>query len=544
MTYIGTTPNYGTLHSQTITTANGSTATFTLDQYVADADSIIVTIGNVVQEPVTAYTASGNSITFTENVPNGDTIVIRYLGRQIDVPTSYTQSTRYKYVATNNQTTFSGADANSLTLSYTTGNIDCYLNGVHLDESDFTATNGTSVVLGSGATTSDELVIVAWKTVQISNALDKTAGGTVTGATTFNGVDVNGTELILDADGDTSITADTDDKIHFKVGGSDKATLDGTGTVSTVFHIGSSTPHSFHSSYNEAYLAVGKTLMMQSTDNSGVYVAEIGANWHNNGSRVRNNASGYVYRQDIDTYNGWNTFMNGTNNSAAAGTAVTWHNALALNLQSGQMVAETNLNSLAQYFRNTHSSSPYGAYFQFTNASPDNTDNYFIRCIDGGGTTRATIYSDGDLYNHDGTYTQISDERIKTNITDAKSQWDDLKAIRFVNYEKKDDVAVYGEGKKKELGVVAQELEKVCPSLVKEYDPDASQIRQTPEFGTLYEDGDTIPENKKVGDVKEVKSKVKGIKQSILYMKAVKALQEAMARIETLEAKVKTLEEA
>ena len=64
------------------------------------------------------------------------------------------------------------------------------------------------------------------------------------------------------------------------------------------------------------------------------------------------------------------------------------------------------------------------------------------------------------------------------------------------------------------------------------------------EFGTLYEDGDTIPKGKQIGDVKEIKSKVKSIGYSVLYMKAVKALQEAMTRIETLEAKVKTLEEA
>ncbi len=36
---------------------------------------------------------------------------------------------------------------------------------------------------------------------------------------------MNGNELILDVDGDTSITADTDDQIDFKVGGADKASL-------------------------------------------------------------------------------------------------------------------------------------------------------------------------------------------------------------------------------------------------------------------------------------------------------------------------------
>lgn len=40
-------------------------------------------------------------------------------------------------------------------------------------------------------------------------------------------LDLNGLELILDADADTSITADTDDQIDFKVGGSDELQLTG-----------------------------------------------------------------------------------------------------------------------------------------------------------------------------------------------------------------------------------------------------------------------------------------------------------------------------
>ena len=72
----------------------------------------------------------------------------------------------------------------------------------------------------------------------------------------------------------------------------------------------------------------------------------------------------------------------------------------------------------------------------------------------------------------------------------------------------------------------------------------SSDILSSSEFGTLYEDGDTIPDGKAIGDIKEVKEKVLGIKYSILYMKAIKALQEAMAKIETLETKVKALEDA
>ena len=65
------------------------------------------------------------------------------------------------------------------------------------------------------------------------------------------------------------------------------------------------------------------------------------------------------------------------------------------------------------------------------------------------------------------------------------------------------------------------------------------------EFGTLYEDGDTIPEDKNIGDIKTTTGeKVKKVSYSVLYMKAIKALQEAMAKIETLETKVKALEDA
>ena len=44
-------------------------------------------------------------------------------------------------------------------------------------------------------------------------------------------IDLNGNEMILDADGDTSITADTDDQIDFKVGGSDRLIIDSSGNL-------------------------------------------------------------------------------------------------------------------------------------------------------------------------------------------------------------------------------------------------------------------------------------------------------------------------
>ena len=48
-------------------------------------------------------------------------------------------------------------------------------------------------------------------------------------AVTQNLNDINGTEFILDTDGDTSFTADTDDEVDIKVGGSDISTIKSTG---------------------------------------------------------------------------------------------------------------------------------------------------------------------------------------------------------------------------------------------------------------------------------------------------------------------------
>ena len=54
---------------------------------------------------------------------------------------------------------------------------------------------------------------------------DLAGSPTITAATIATSLDMNGTELILDADADTSITADTDDQIDIKIGGNDELKL-------------------------------------------------------------------------------------------------------------------------------------------------------------------------------------------------------------------------------------------------------------------------------------------------------------------------------
>lgn len=76
----------------------------------------------------------------------------------------------YEYVATAAQTTFSGPDANTLTLSYIPGGIVVLLNGVALRPGDdYTATTGTSVVLATGAAVNDEVLILAFASFTVAN---------------------------------------------------------------------------------------------------------------------------------------------------------------------------------------------------------------------------------------------------------------------------------------------------------------------------------------------------------------------------------------
>lgn len=76
----------------------------------------------------------------------------------------------YEFVATAGQTTFSGADANALTLSYIAGGLIVSLNGVVLKPGDdYTATNGTSIVLTSAAALNDELNVYAFSSFNVAN---------------------------------------------------------------------------------------------------------------------------------------------------------------------------------------------------------------------------------------------------------------------------------------------------------------------------------------------------------------------------------------
>ena len=87
---------------------------------------------------------------------------------------------RFIYQATAGQTSFSGSDANSLTLSYPDSEyVDVFQNGILLKPAtDYTSTSGTSVVLVTGASANDVVEIVVYDTFSIANSYTKSESDT------------------------------------------------------------------------------------------------------------------------------------------------------------------------------------------------------------------------------------------------------------------------------------------------------------------------------------------------------------------------------
>ena len=118
-----------------------------------------------------------------------------------------TTRTEFVFTATDGQTTFS-TDDSSTALAYTVGKVDVFLNGIRLAPADFTATNGTSVVLASGANTSDVLFVVTYGTFQVADL-----GTALSSALDLGSQKLTGSAIELDCSGDITLDAGGADTI-------------------------------------------------------------------------------------------------------------------------------------------------------------------------------------------------------------------------------------------------------------------------------------------------------------------------------------------
>jgi hypothetical protein len=164
------------------------------------------------------------------------------------------------------------------------------------------------------------------------------------------------------------------------------------------------------------------------------------------------------------------------------------------------------------YFVNTKASGDTrGLRVSYSAASPNNTADWFLFCEDST-AQRASIRSNGGLANYQSNNADLSDARTKKDIAPAASMWGKVAALEIVAYkyndQTHDDV---------NLGVIAQQVEAVEPVWV---------------------------DNDGFGETPEGEEPLKTVYTKDITFAAIKALQEAMARIEKLEAEMAALKGA
>jgi hypothetical protein len=207
--------------------------------------------------------------------------------------------------------------------------------------------------------------------------------------------------------------------------------------------------------------------------------------------------------------------------NAAAGTspnAITFTQAMTLDASGNLLVGRTSVagaerlcvekdqaaNEIAR-FRATHATDPYGLAIQYT-ANISTAGNDFAAYYVNTSTIRFGFRSNGGMANYQANNVNLSDSRTKTDIKPLASYWNKIKALELVTFKYNDQ-----SHSDDNIGLIAQQVESVAPEFV---DVDG--------FGKTPEDG--VP--------------LKTIYTTDLYHASIKALQEAMARIEVLEAKL------
>lgn len=168
------------------TSFNGSTVTFPLTSngvavLPANAQSLIISLGGVVQEPGTDYTVNTTNITFT-TAPEA---ALSFSGISLGpaVPITYAND-GVIYI----RNTYTGAGTTgpfSFPEGYAIGYLDVYRNGVRLRSgTDFVGTSGTNFFLTDAAASGDELEAIGYTITSIINASTSFDNLNVTGITT------------------------------------------------------------------------------------------------------------------------------------------------------------------------------------------------------------------------------------------------------------------------------------------------------------------------------------------------------------------------
>jgi hypothetical protein len=144
-------------------------------------------------------------------------------------------------------------------------------------------------------------------------------------------------------------------------------------------------------------------------------------------------------------------------------------------------------------------------------SNANNTSSYFVQAGVSGVANVFYIFGNGNVQNTNNSYGSISDVKLKENIVDATPKLADLMQIRVRNYNLKTNPD------QKQIGVIAQELENIFPSLI-----------------------DESPDKDSEGN--ELGTTTKAVKYSVFVPMLIKAIQELKAELDSAKTRLAALE--
>jgi len=283
-------------------------------------------------------------------------------------------SARFQYTLSGSQTTFTGADDNTNVLAYDPGYIDIYLNGVRLNSGDYTASNGTSIVLASAAASGDVLYIVAYGTFSITNisASNITSGTLSNSRLTGNGtITINGSAIALGG----SVTTDTrptitsispstitNDATSFTITGTNfvsvpivEAVNSSTGAIIRANSVSFTSSTSISANFT---LTVDGTYFVRVENNDGNAVRSTNAILTVSDAPIWSTAAGTL-----------GTFSGG--GSVSATVAATSDSAVSYSVYSGSLPGGLSLNSSTGVISGTESGATADTTYSFTIRATD-----------------------------------------------------------------------------------------------------------------------------------------------------------------------------
>jgi len=477
-------------------TGDGSTTAFTLSKSVSNEDNLIVFIDAAYQAD-NVYSVSGTTLTFA-TAPVSTRLIEVFIIEGGIVGTAPVIDTM----------TGDGSDT-TLALSTTP------------------ASENQTFVTIDGVVQHKSTYSVSGSTLTFSEA---PPNGSAVECITFVNVAL---ATFQDADGDTKIQLEEsadEDKIRFDTAGTERMVIDGSGNVgintsspSRPLEVtGSATDFSGEIKVNNSSSASGAHGSIQFVtegENTGFIIGKHSSGFSepdlafvfnelnsamqfgtNNTERMRITSSGVVdiksggtsslpsliFEGDTDT-----GFFHGTNVLAIATSG---SERMRIDSNGALLVGTTT----AKNNSNTFEKASGVPLHLVRTGDPSAYNSLLLGYGSGGSTANISIRGDGDIENTNNTYMGFSDERIKSNIVDANSQLEDIKKVKVRRYT----LDLTGET---HIGVIAQELEEAGMSGL-------------------------VSESEETG--------YKSVKYSILYMKAIKAIQELTAKVEELEGKI------